>query len=96
MPRHREQLLKLRQATGEKPDVRVGGLSITPDGDASPGGCLRQPNRRLRLFAFCHGSAPFSGLIELRDMLHSKSGRKIPMRRLEALFEALRGGINTS
>jgi hypothetical protein len=50
---------------------------------------------QAQTIAFCHGSAPFSGLIELRDMLHSKSGRKIPIVRLEALFEALRGGINT-
>jgi hypothetical protein len=43
--------------------------------------------------AFSHGDAPFATLRELRDSVRAKTGKVIPIVRLEALADALREGV---
>jgi len=43
--------------------------------------------------AFSHGDAPFATLRELRDSVRTKTGRLVPIVRLEALAEALAKGV---
>lgn len=45
--------------------------------------------------AFSHGDAPFAGLMEVRDEIRGKTGRVVPIVRLEALAEALFKGVAT-
>jgi hypothetical protein len=39
--------------------------------------------------AFSHGDTPFAGLMQMREEIRTKTGRTVPVVRLESLAEAL-------